>query len=171
MTGPEGMNCGKILYALHQGTWVLRLSGDVRATWCASLDDLIDRMFADASLRAIVVDLKGATNIDSTMLGLLARIGIRARERLSDPPLVLSPGPDVRRLLDSMSLQKVFHIADAETEHACECVELPLLEKPESDLCRQVADAHRVLMEIDERNRAVFHDVVATLEERQRDIR
>lgn len=171
MTGQDGMNCGKILYALHKGTWVLRLCGDVRAPWCASLDALIDQAYADESLRAIVIDLHGATNIDSTILGLLARIAIRARERLPDPPLLLAPNPDVRRLLESMSLQKVFRIADASEEQACECRELALVDSPESDLCRQVADAHRVLMDIDERNRAVFHDVVASLEERQRDIR
>lgn len=168
MTGQDGMSCGNILYAMHDGTWVLRLRGDVRATWCASLDGLIDRMFADASLRAVVIDLHEASNIDSTMLGLLAKIAVRARERLVDPPLLLAPGEDVRRLIDSMCLQKVFRIADVSAAASCECAELALVDGSESDLCRQVADAHRVLMDIDERNRAVFRDVVATLEDRQR---
>lgn len=167
MTGQGGMQCGNILYAIHDGTWVLRLRGDVRATWCASLDALIDRLLADDALRAIVIDLHEATNIDSTMLGLLAKIAVKARGRLPDPPLLLSPGADVRRLLESMCLEKVFRIADARAPE-CECRELAPVDRPESDLCRQVADAHRVLMEIDERNQAAFRDVVATLEARER---
>lgn len=162
------MNCGNILYAFHEGTWVLRLRGDVRAPWCASLDALIEQAFSDSSLRAIVIDLHEATNIDSTMLGLLAKVAIRSRGCLAAPPLLLGPNDDIRRLLDSMCLQQVFRIVDADTEHSCECAELALVDRPESDLCRQIADAHRILMDIDERNRAAFHDVVATLESRQR---
>lgn len=168
MKGQDDMSCGKILYAVHEGTWVLRLRGDVRATWCAAFDELVERLLADDALRAVVVDLRETTNIDSTMLGLLARLALRVREKLADPPLLLAPGEDVRRLIDSMCLEKVFRIGQAAPEAACECAELPLVDKPASDLCRQVADAHRVLMDIDERNRAVFRDVVASLEGEQR---
>jgi len=163
------MNCGQILYAVHDGTWVLRLRGDVRATWCAALDALLERMFADAALRAVVIDLRETTNIDSTMLGLLARIAIRCRTRLNMQPVLIEPNADIRRLLDSMCLDSVFRIADEAVDVAgCECVELQVPETSEADLRRQVADAHRVLMDIDERNRAVFSEVVATLDGRQR---
>lgn len=160
------MNCGRILYTADNGTYVLRLRGDVRASWCASLDAFLERMAADTGLRRVVVDLSGTTNVDSTTLGLLARIAIRARGRLETPPVLLSPNADVRRLLDSMCLDKVFTIEQA---GACgdEGNEIPAVDHSESDLCRQVAEAHRVLMDIDERNRAVFHDVVATIESQQ----
>lgn len=162
------MTCGSILYAMHDGTWVLQLRGDVRATWCAALDALVERMFADATLRGVTIDLREATNIDSTMLGVIARIAVRSRERLGRQPVLVAPNPDVRRLLESMCLEKVFTIVDTAVEAGCACAELPPLDRPESEICRQVADAHRVLMEIDERNRAVFGEVVATLEDQQR---
>jgi anti-anti-sigma factor len=162
------MNCGNILYAMHEGRWVLRLSGDVRAVWCASLDELVDRMFAEPGLQAIFIDLREATNIDSTMLGLLARIAVRSREQLKCAPVLVGPNPDIRRLLDSMCFEKVFVIANDAAEAGCECAELPVVEKAESEVCRQIADAHRVLMDIDERNRATFRDVVASLESHQR---
>lgn len=169
MTGQGSMSCGKILYAVHEGTWVLRLCGDVRATWCASLDSLLARLLADTTLRAVVIDLRDATNIDSTMLGVLARLSVRVRERLANLPLVVAPNPDIRRLLDSMCLDKVFTIVEQSGEAGCECAELPLEDRPDAEICRQVADAHRVLMDIDDRNRATFGAVVATLEEQQRD--
>jgi anti-anti-sigma factor len=163
------MSCGKILYAVHEGTWVLRLRGDVRATWCLSLDSLIDRLLGDSALKAVVIDLHEATNIDSTMLGILARLAVRVRERLSVVPLVVAPSADVRRLFDSMCLDKVFTIVDESVAAGCECAELALVDKPDAEVCRQVADAHRVLMAIDDRNHATFRDVVATLEEQQRE--
>lgn len=161
------MDCGKVLYAMHDGTWVLRLTGDVRATWCAALDALLERRFADVSLRNVVVDLRDTTNIDSTMLGVLARIGIRSRDRLHQRPLLVAPNPDVRRLLDTLCLDKVLNIVDDATLAGCECSELPLLERSNSELCSQVTGAHRALMDLDERNRNTFKDVVASLEEEQ----
>lgn len=162
------MNCGQILYAVHDGTYVLRLRGDVRATWCPALDALLARMFADGTLRAVIVDLRETTNIDSTMLGLLAKIAIRCRARLDLQPVLVGPNADIKRLLESMCLDSVFSMADADKLAGYECKELPVLEMPEDEMCRQVADAHRVLMDIDERNRAVFRDVVATLDSQQR---
>ena len=162
------MNCGSILYAVHDGKWVLRLRGDVRANWCASLDAVVERIFADPGLKGVFVDLREATNIDSTMLGLLARVAIRSRDELKKAPVLVGPNPDVRRLLDSMCFEKVFVIADDAAEARCDCAEVPVVDRPESELCRQVTEAHRVLMDIDERNRATFRDVVATLEDQQR---
>lgn len=162
------MNCGTILYAVSEGTWVLRFRGDVRAPWCASLDALVERLFADASVRSVVIDLREATNIDSTMLGMLARIAMRSRQQYGRDAVLVGPNADVRRLLDSMCFDKVCRVVDAAAEAGCECAELAQVESAEADMCRQVADAHRVLMDIDERNRAVFRDVVATLEDQQR---
>ncbi len=162
------MSGGSILYAVHNDTWVLRLSGDVRAPWCASLDALLERMFDDSGIVGVVVDLREATNIDSTILGLLAKIAVRSREKLNRKPVLMAPNPDIRRLLDSMCMENVFRIADDAVGGGYECTELPAVDRPEAEVCRQVTDAHRVLMDIDERNRAVFHDVVATLEDQQR---
>lgn len=161
------MNCGSILYAVHDGNWVLRLRGDVRAPWCTSVDALLERMFADPAIQGVVVDLRDATNIDSTMLGVLAKIAVRSRERYGRAPVVVAPTPDVRRVLESMCLDRVLRITDDAPAAGCECAELQADDSPESEVCRQVADAHRVLMDIDERNRARFSEVVATLEGHQ----
>ncbi len=166
------MNCGSVLYAEHDGTLVLRLNGDVRATWCSPVDALLERAFADPALRRVAIDLRETTNIDSTMLGQLARIGVQSRNRLGEQPLLLAPRADVRRLLDSMCLDKVLKIVDDDVVARCACnnarVEVPLVEGSEDDVCAKVTGAHRALMELDERNRAAFGDVVSHLEAQQR---
>lgn len=162
------MSCGKILYAVHEGTWVLRLRGDVRATWCASLDALMDRLLADTAVTSVLVDLREASNIDSTMLGILARLAVRVRGKFGVAPMVVAPGEDIRTLLDSMCLDKVFTIVDQAGEAGCDCAELDHVSRSDAEICGQVTAAHRVLMDLDDRNRAAFRDVVATLEEHQR---
>lgn len=169
------MNCGSVLYAEHDGTWVLRLTGDVRAPWCSPVDALLERIFADPALRSVVIDLRETTNIDSTMLGLLARIGVQSRNRLGSQPLLLSPRPDVRRLLDSMCLDKVLKIVDDDVVARCVCDkapdvrEVPMVERSDAEVCDKVTGAHRALMDLDERNRAAFNDVVTRLEDQQRE--
>jgi hypothetical protein len=51
------MSEGRILAASHDGAYVLRLVGDVRLTLCTTIDDFIDRMFADPDFASIWVDL------------------------------------------------------------------------------------------------------------------
>lgn len=167
MTGQDSMSCGRILYTVHQGALVLRLDGDVRADWCASLDGVIERVLAVPGVKSLIVDLHAATNIDSTMLGVLARVAVRMRERSGGKPLAVAPGADIRRLLDSMCLDKVFNIVDQSRDAGCECRDVPRVERDDDELCRQVADAHRVLMSIDDRNFIAFRDVVAALEAQQ----
>lgn len=166
------MTCGKVLYAVHDGTWVLRLTGDVRATWCSSLDALVERLYADPALKRVIIDLRETTNIDSTMLGVLARIGMQGRKRLGQCPVLVGPNADVHRLLDSMCLDKVLTIVDDEAAvlRVCEGAsqEVPAVSRTDAEVCAQVTGAHRALMDLDERNRAAFHSVVTTLEDQQR---
>lgn len=166
------MNCGSVLYAEHDGTLVLRLNGDVRATWCSPVDALLERVFADAALRRVVIDLRETTNIDSTMLGQLARIGVQSRNRFGERPVLLAPRADVRRLLDSMCLDKVLKIVDDDELARCACdearTEVPAVDRSDDELCDKVTGAHRALMDLDERNRAAFRDVVSHLEQQQR---
>ena len=69
------MDACKMQYAVHNGTYVLKLRGDVRVPVCTSLETFVEqRLLTDDSLRAVLIDLTETEAIDSTALGLLARI-------------------------------------------------------------------------------------------------
>ena len=103
-------NTGKALYAIHQGTYVLKLIGEIRVPICATLDNFIENMFRDKQLNSVLIDLSKTQIIDSTALGLLAKIAIQTRKRFKRKPLIISTEPDVTRILDTMGFEKVFNI-------------------------------------------------------------
>ncbi len=155
----------KLMYAVHQGTYVIKLIGDVRVPICPTLDGFIERMFADDRLRSILVDLSQTDLIDSTALGLLAKIAVKTRKRFSQNPVILSTRPDINRILDTMGFEKVFSIV-----HEAPAAEMTLAEPPtvvcsDKTMCEKVLEAHKVLMSLSEQNHETFKDVIAVLEE------
>ena len=65
---------GRILAAEHEGAYALKMVGDVRVSLCATIDDYLQHMFEDSSFDSVLVDLCEAEGIDSTTLGLLAKL-------------------------------------------------------------------------------------------------
>lgn len=155
---------GRILVGHHDGVYVILFEGDVRLTLCAAVDDYMDKMFRDPAFRSVVVDLSRTESIDSTSLGLLAKLSIQAQKRFSFRPTLVSTQRDITRILFSMGFDDVFNIVEQPLEHSEQLGELPLVEANQEDVRQRVLDAHRVLMSMNDANRDAFHDLVATLE-------
>lgn len=161
------MLSGRILYAVHNGTYVIKFVGDVRVPLCASLEGFMERMFNDAELSSVLIDLGETAAIDSTALGLIAKIAVCLRQRLNKKPVILSTNPDVNRILNSMGFDRVFLMLDHAPAALAHLDELPFSEPSQQELTRQVIDAHRVLMNMNEKNKATFRDLVEALEVEQ----
>ena len=158
------MQPGKIWVADHDGVYVIKMEGDVRLTLCVSFDDFIDDMFSRDDFCSIIFDLTGADLVDSTTLGLMAKISILADKRKQLRPAVLSTSPGMNRLLESMGFNEIFDIIqEAPTDiDAGVC----LLEDTEDECTtrQKVLEAHRLLMALNEQNRETFQDLVKSLE-------
>ena len=74
------MQEGRILAASHDGAYVIRFVGDVRLTLCTTIDDYFQHMFEDPEFTSVWVDLCEAEGIDSTTLGLLAKLALKVKE-------------------------------------------------------------------------------------------
>lgn len=155
---------GQILAGQHQGVYLLRFEGDVRLTLCAAADRYLAEMFADPGFKTVMIDLSGAEGIDSTSLGLLAKLSIRAQAEFGFQPTLVCDSPDLQRLLRSMGFDDVFHILHSAPQSSAEMGALPELKISEDELRAQVLDAHRVLMGMSESNRSKFKDLVTALE-------
>lgn len=163
------MLSGRILYAVHDGTYVIKFAGDVRVPLCASLEGFLDRMFSDPALQAVLIDLTDTVAIDSTALGLIAKIAVFLKQRMQKKPVILSTNPDVNRILASMGFDRVFLILEKAPANEGSLDELPVSEPSQQELTRHVIEAHRVLMGLNEKNKATFRDLVAALECEQKD--
>ncbi len=158
------MTNGSILVAQHNGAHVVKLVGDVRLTLCTALEDFFDDMFANSSFCGVVIDLTEADNVDSTTLGMMAKLALRTQRQLGLTPTIISTNPDITRLLTTMGFAKVFNIREEEVIDEQDLGELPEVACSEEAMREKVLDAHRVLMGLCPHNRAQFSELVRTLE-------
>lgn len=158
------MTTGKIQFAESEGTFILKFIGDVRLTLCAALDAYIEKIFSVLTFNAIIIDLTETDGIDSTSLGLLAKLSILSREKVGFLPTLVSTQDDMNRLLQSMGFDQVFNIVSQVTPTETELEDLPGQELSEELVKEKVLEAHRILMDLNEHNREAFRDLVSTLE-------
>ncbi len=155
---------GRVLAANENGAYVLRLVGDVRLTLCASIDDFVDQMLDDPDFSSVWVDLCDAEGIDSTTLGQLAKLALAVDKRYNFHPAIYCCDSSINRLLRSMGLDRLFALHE-KTCCATGCAQMiPMVPGSEDEVREKVLEAHRVLMDVSEENRARFADLVATLE-------
>ncbi len=155
---------GKIQFAESEGTYVLKLIGEVRLTLCSSLEKFLVMMFDEPSFKAVIIDLSESETIDSTSLGVLAKLSIEAKRRFGLTPVLISPQPDITHILMSMGFERIFLIV-----HERRCThqgmkELHCETGSEASTRDQVLEAHRVLMTLNENNQKAFNDLVKQLE-------
>ena len=158
------MSTGKIQFAEQSGTFILKFVGEVRLTLCSALDATIEKIFTSLNFSAIVSDLTETRSIDSTTLGLLAKLSILSRQKIGLLPTVVTTHDDITRLLQSMGFDQVFNIV--ESPLPCpECLaDLPSQDQSEDVVKAKVLEAHQILMSLNESNREAFHDLVSALE-------
>ena len=159
------MQPGKILVAEHEGVNIIKLVGDVRLTLCMSFDQFIESMFSRENFVSILFDLTQAEAIDSTTFGLMAKLSIFSRERHHVTPVVISTSTSINRLLEIMGLEDIFDILHEIPEAMYSPTqELPSVAVDEGDAKNKVLEAHRILMDMNEKNKETFRDLVNILE-------
>ncbi|HKM15156.1 MAG TPA: STAS domain-containing protein [Marinospirillum sp.] len=159
------MHTGKLLSAKSQQTFVLKLIGDVRLTLCSTLDTLLERIFVDKDINNFVIDLSKTENLDSTTLGLLAKIALQASNHGLAQPSIISPNEDITVLLESMGFRQYFILLKHPLTTSQELQEVPQLAGSEEHIKAQILDAHLTLMSMNEQNKEAFKNVVQVLEE------
>jgi len=158
------MREGKILAASHNGAYVIRLEGDVRLTLCTTIDDYFQRMYEDPEFASVWVDLCSAEGLDSTTLGLLAKLAITVKNRFGFQPAIYSCDPGINRLIKSMGFQRLFDLREELCGAPEEAVAIPVVDGSEQVVKDKVIEAHRILMELSPANRARFKDLLSALE-------
>lgn len=160
---------GTILFAEIDNVQVLKFVGDVRVTLGPTISNYLDGIGQNGSLKSIVIDLTETTCIDSTSLGLLAKISLRSQNILKTLPTIISTNDDVTRILTSMGFERIFLIV-GDIDVCCDQMgELPEAVVSEAELREQVLEAHRILMKLNKSNEMKFKELVAALEKEQAD--
>lgn len=160
------MKPGVIKVADKDGVFVIKMQGDVRLTLSLTFDKFIDDMFLSNGFCSAIFDLSEAEAIDSTTLGLMAKISLQGRARQFMDPIVVSASPSVTRLLESMGFGEILQIVEsADIGHG----DFQILHADESDLDEaeikdKVLEAHKALVDLSASNQETFQELIQSLE-------
>ncbi|MCB1776331.1 MAG: STAS domain-containing protein [Candidatus Competibacteraceae bacterium] len=157
------MESGTAFYVKQGNIYILKLVGDIRYTMGCALGDFLDALFARADYEDIVVDLTETQSIDSTSLGLLAKIANFNRQHFAHKTTLLSTNPDVNQVMDSMGFYEIFNIRDT-GETITDALQQLNIEGPcKEDLTRIIYEAHQTLSDLNPRNEETFRGVLDSL--------
>lgn len=159
------MDTGAVFYGKQDHTYILKFVGDIRYTLGYSLDTFLNRLFEKKDFDDILIDLTETTAIDSTSLGLLAKVANFMRDRFDKKTTIISSNEDVNQVLDSVDFYEVFTICEECRADVGGAKQLPISQAPQEEMAKTLLDAHNVLSELSEDNRIRFKDVVEALKE------
>ena len=161
---------GRVTYAQEDRWHVLRYFGRVDYTIAPAIDSFVHRLFEDGGVRPFLFDLREARLIDSTNLGLLARIADRVRRGEGGRSAIVSSARTSTTSSPAWaSRRSSTSAADLPYAPRADSEELVTGESPShGELLRTMLDAHKTLVTLNEGDRQRFQDVVSMLEAEMR---
>lgn len=156
---------GKVLYVRDRGVHCLRYVGQIRYPLAPSVAHFVDGLLRELDKPpAFVIDLNDTQSIDSTNLGLLARIANRVSQCGGPRVTITSEREELNELLEGMAFDELFDIVEGNGWLA-ETGEMVPVEESDTETMRDtILEAHRTLAALTDDNRERFADVVAALE-------
>jgi len=158
------MRPGQILVADHAGVYIIKMIGDVRLTLCISFDQFIDAMLTAPDFSSVLFDLSEAEAVDSTTLGLMAKISLLAQEKRNITPVILATNASIKRILSTMGFADIFTIVDKLEVDMVPEKTLTAIECDEQLVKEKVIEAHKILMGLNDGNHEAFKNLVNMLE-------
>jgi anti-anti-sigma factor len=163
MPAPEPF---KVRYGRNEDALVLVLEGRVHYAFTARLRALFDELSERLTGETLLVDLRPLEAIDSTGMGLLARLG-RAALTHGRRGVIVCSNDDVSICLRSAAFDELFVFLDHwPLDEPPPLGEVPLggSDWTPEQLGRVMLEAHRDLADLSDRNRKSFADVISALE-------
>ena len=159
-----------IRYAIENDTCALQMKGRLTFTDGPGLDAFITWLQQQQHVSKIVVDLSSADYLDSTMLGLLAKMWNALHDRLKGRIVLASPKPDMSMLLRGVCFDRIFTIASQPDQAAVgyHLDDVEALPAEAREHAKVMLESHRALVTACEENRAAFQDIIELLEQRSK---
>ena len=146
----------KLLFARQGGTTLFQVIGRGTYKICPGFRKCCEDLLADPNTTGVTIDLAQCESMDSTFMGIMVLVGIKARGKM--PLLVVNAKPAHRSLLEGIGVSRVWKFVDT-----------PVSDLNWHDLAQASAGAVKDMTEIalDPANLPKFKDVVELLKAEQ----
>ncbi len=158
------MEDGKISYAVIDTTCLLKLKGAIVYSISPCFDKFLEKIASRSDIESFVVDLTETSYIDSTNLGLLAKLRIICSEQCTVPPTLISNKENVNEVLYNVGFSRIFNIVEQVETDYLHLENIPNFEGSAENLAKIMFKAHTELVKLNENNKELFEDVVEYLE-------
>lgn len=143
-----------------------KLTGTLKYTTCGHFDAFLDSFLAQASdIEEAEIDLTEAEFLDSTNLGFLARIAQFMLDKNGSKTTIYSTSPDVNKTLCSVGFDEIFKLVDGKSNLNEKFGVIDPADFEQKNKTIMMIDAHKCLMNINEKNQKTFKDVVSLMEQ------
>lgn len=154
---------GKCLFVQKEDMAIFKIVGRLRFNTSGGLAAKIEGLNLSPQVQDVVVDMSETDFVDSTVLGLLAQLGKRKVK-----PIILYEHEKIYKMLRHLGLHKMF-ILSRKTQSSF--LEDPSgfqdasknIEDTDESIKQRIEKAHKLLYEIDEKNKVEFGEVISCL--------
>ncbi|MDD4540341.1 MAG: STAS domain-containing protein [Lentisphaeria bacterium] len=150
------------LLVAEQGPLILfQLHGRGTLKLCQEFSLYCDDMLARDDIKSVMLDLANCSSMDSTFMGIMVKIGIRAKGRLA--LLVVNANDNHHELLDGVGVSRVWKYIDAPVPNPSWATLAAATAGAVKDMAAKsqiILEAHQALMAIDPANIPKFQNVV-----------
>jgi anti-anti-sigma factor len=158
------MTLGHVTHAAQAGVHVLRYFGTVNYTLAPGLQRFLNQLIHHGQLSGLVFDLTAAESLDSTNLGLMARVNEEVHDLGAANSVIISNNEDIDSVLRSMGFDQTFDLYPAARVPEAPAEAVAAEPPSATELHHTMLDAHRALCRLSEAGRLEFEPVVACLE-------
>ena len=140
-------------YAKIDNKYIIKLSGELKYKWSSGFNNFLQKIFQKDDFDEIVVDLSETSYIDSTNIGLLAKIARFSLRKFSRklPVIVDQKDEDVKELLIGMGFNKLCNFIKIPENFDHQYKTIKDSRKSKEDLGKMILDAHKTLSKISQK--------------------
>ena len=154
---------GKCLFVQKEDIAIFKIMGHLRFNTSGGLAAKIEGLNLTPEIKEVVVDMSETDFVDSTVLGLLAQLGKR-----EVTPIIMYEHEKIYNMLRHLGLHKIFILCKKTQTPSLDIDQafqemISVTQDSKDKIRERIKKAHKLLYEIDEKNKMEFGDVVSCL--------
>lgn len=155
---------GTYLFARRGDSLFFKLVGKLKYTFSSGFDTFLETLIEEDDFTHAVFDLTETDYLDSTNLGLIAKLGEHLLNNHGNRITIISTKEDINQILRSVGFDDYFIILDDTSRMEEQLEEIPFLGQDDIETAKVVIDSHKHLISLDKRNEKPFQNIVALIE-------